>query len=111
MGSQSWDNLALLLSRRLSSAALERLSLDLYIPTLEDLHACEAHFQAGLDDILTKDAFSRLQVVTVWLRAAPPSVMPLELVGAMELCKPALPSGCVFHVRPWWDLGLGRHSA
>ncbi|TBU39832.1 hypothetical protein BD309DRAFT_397611 [Dichomitus squalens] len=111
VGSGTWDSFALLLGQRISPAALTCLSVDLHIPTAEDLHAFEVDFQAGLDNILPKKAFSRLQAVTVWLRSAPPSMTPLELVNVMELCRPTLPSGCVYQVKPWWDLRSGQHSA
>ncbi len=108
--SGTWDYLLLLLRSRVSPAVLTRLSLDLHIPTLEDFHAFQACFQAGLDGVLAQRDFSQLQGFTVWLRAAPPSMTPLELVKAFELCMPALPSGCLYQVKPWWDLGLGRRS-
>ncbi|KAM5536144.1 hypothetical protein V8D89_010243 [Ganoderma adspersum] len=108
--SGTWNNFRLLLDERVSPAALTRLSFDLHIPTLEDFHALQACFQAGLDGVFTQKGFSQLQGFTVWLRAAPPSMTPLELVKALELCMPALPSGCLCQVKPWWDLGLGRRS-
>ncbi|KAI1784858.1 hypothetical protein LXA43DRAFT_900913 [Ganoderma leucocontextum] len=107
----AWENFLLLLGHRVSPTALTHISFDLHVPTLEDFHAFQACFQAGLDDgVLAQKDFSQLQGFTVWLRAAPPSMTPLELVKAMELCMPAFPSGCLYQVKPWWDLGLGRRS-
>ena len=108
--SGTWDNFRFLLDECVSPAALTRLSFDLHIPTLEDFHALQAFFQGGLDGVLTRKGFSQLQGFTVWLRAAPPSMTPLELVKAFEPCMPALPSVCLCQVKPWWDLGLGRRS-
>ena len=109
--SRTWENFRLLLGERVSPAALARLSFDLHIPTLEDFRAFQACFKAGLDGVLAQRGFSQLQGLTVWLRAVPPSMTPLELVKALELYVPALlPSGCLYQVKPWWDLGLGRRS-
>lgn len=109
--SRTWENFRLLLAERVSPAALTRISFDLHIPTLEGFRAFQICFKAGLDGVLAQKDFSQLQGFTVWLRAIPPSMTPLELVKAFELYMPTrLPSGCLYQVKPWWDLGLGRRS-
>ncbi|RPD55955.1 hypothetical protein L227DRAFT_509106 [Lentinus tigrinus ALCF2SS1-6] len=99
----SCEFLMLLLGRRVYPASLVHLSFDLYIAARESLGPLAASW-AQVDKILTREAFSSLQMVTIWLRQVPPASPIGSLVDDVEGWMLALKSRCLLHVKPWWNL-------
>ncbi|KAI0720802.1 hypothetical protein C8T65DRAFT_788704 [Cerioporus squamosus] len=95
--------LVLLLSRRVYPASLVHLSFDLYIASHESLELLAALW-TQVDEVLVGEAFSSLQMVTIWLRQVPPASSVGLLLKTVEGWMLGLKSRSLLHVKPWWNL-------
>ncbi|KAJ8455812.1 hypothetical protein ONZ51_g12322 [Trametes cubensis] len=90
---------------QLSPSNLMHLTLYLRIPGLVELETLKSHW-AEVADILSRDDFLPLQMVTIWLLKVPPSSVTTipNLVDEIRNWMPALDARSVLRVTPWMFL-------